>query len=348
MAERKKKKIVKRRGSNDIKGAVVHSRQESGGKRNGTRKRSPISMLTIILFAIILMYMVKYTIDFATGSTSINIETVDYGTIDIPNSFDGLVVRDEYVVKATKSGQPSFNYAEGDKIKKNAVVCTVGESESARTAADRLETLDETIIETQKNKIDISKYKDEITRIENSISSSVASAQARIAVGNYNDVYTMRSAVQTQMDMRTEIWINENSESSDSMASQRRTYQTQLANSLESLTAPETGILVLSSDGCEEKFTPDTLDTITEKDINSSYDIKYMSKTMDVEAGSVAFKIIRDNSWYICAYIDNSIASDWSVGDSKTIRAVVDKAEISVAFNIFSMTAGDSKTYVVF
>ena len=176
MAGRKKKRVVKRRGSENVKNFVVHEIQEDG-RRTANRKRSPIGVLTVVLFAIIMMYMVKYTIDFAAGSSNITIDSVDYGTIDIPNSFEGLVVRDEYVVNATKSGQPSFNYAEGDKVKKNASVCTVSESESASTAQERLRVLDESIIETQKNKIDISKYKDEITGIENSIASSIASAQ---------------------------------------------------------------------------------------------------------------------------------------------------------------------------
>ena len=39
MAERKKKKIVKRRGSDDIKDIVVHSnKQHGGGKKNAKRK----------------------------------------------------------------------------------------------------------------------------------------------------------------------------------------------------------------------------------------------------------------------------------------------------------------------
>ncbi len=343
MAERKKKKIVKRKGSDDIKEIVVHS-----SKKNSRRKGSPINILTVVLFAIIFIYILKYTADFVSGNTNISIDTVDYGTIDIPNSFEGIVVRDEYVVTASKAGQPSFNYAQGDKIKKNATVCTVGESETAKSAEDKLQTLDENIIETQKNKIDISKYKDEIDGVEKSISSSIASAQARIALGNYNDVYTMRSAVQTQMDIRTGIWISENSESSDSMAAERKAYENQLTNSLETLSAPESGILVLSSDGNEDKFTPDTIANITEKDISTSYDIKYMSKTTNVEAGSPAFKVVRDNNWYICSYIDSSIASEWEVGDTKTIRAIVDKSEISVEFRIDSMTAGEAKTYVVF
>ncbi len=347
MAQRKKKSSVKRNNSTVRQSEPVYDEVRPKPKRK-RKGRSPISVLTIVLFAIILIYMVKYAYDFATGGTSIGIETVDYGTIDIPNSFEGLVVRDEYVVSSEMGGEPVFNYGEGDKVKKNAVVCRVRETETAQTAEDRLQTLDESIIETQRNRLDISIYKDDIEKAESSIDSAVSSAQTSIAGGNYNDVYTLRSAVQTQMDIRTEIWITENSESSDSMATQRRTYQTQLNNSTESLVTSDGGILVLSCDGEEETFTPDTLDTITEKQISSSYSIKYLSKTTAVDAGSEVFKIVRSNTWYICSYIDNSHISGWEVGDSKTISAVVDKTEKSTDVTIYSMTAGEDETYVVF
>ncbi len=347
MAQRKKKSSVKHKGSTSSQPVALYEDEPKNPKRK-RKGRSPINVLTIALFAIILVYMVKYTFDFATGNTTIGIETVDYGTIDIPNAFDGLVVRDEYVVSSAKGGEPAFNYGEGDKVKKNALVCVVRESETARKAEDRLQTLDESIIETQKNRLDISKYKDDILKTDSSIAEAVASAQTRIAGGSYDDVYTLRSAVQTQMDIRTDIWINENSESSDSLATQRRTYQTQLSNSTENLTASDSGILVLSCDSEEEKFTPETLETITKKDINASYSVKYLSKTKAVEAGSEVFKIVRSNIWYICAYIDNSIVADWEVGDAKTIKAVIEKSEKSADVTIESMTQGDSDTYVVF
>lgn len=316
--------------------------------RKRKRRGSPINVLTLILFAIIMLYLVKYAVDFASGGSDIGIETVDYGTIDIPKSFDGIVVRDEYVVSAAKSGEPSFNYGEGDKIKKNATVCTIIEGENARKAEDKLQTIDESIIETQKNRLDISKYKDDIVRTENAIDSAVSSAQTRIASGSFTDVYTLRSAVQTQMDLRTEIWITENSESSDSLSSQRRTYQTQLNNSTENLVASDGGILVLSCDAQEEKFTSETMSDITPQDIKSSYDIQYLSKTTGVEAGNPVFKIITNNKWYICAYIDSSVAADWKVGDKKTIKASVDKTEKSVDVKINNITQGDTDTFVIF
>lgn len=346
MAKRKKNRSVKVKGSKVR--SVSYAEERSPSPKKKKRRGSPINVLTVVLFAIIMIYLVKYAFDFATGSTTVAIETVDYGTIDIPNAFNGLIVRDEYVETSESGGEPTFNYGEGDKVKKNALVCTVREGETADNAEDRLRTIDESIIETQKNRVDISKYKDDITKAENSILSSVESAQAGISAGSYNDVYTMRNAVQTQMDIRTDIWINENSESSDSLASQRRTYQTQISKNTENLTAADSGILVLSCDGNEEKFTPDTLETVTKKDTTTSYDITYLSKTTAVEKGSPAFKIVRSNTWYICAYIDNAIASEWEIGDTKTIRAVVDKTEKTVDVTIDSMTAGETETCVVF
>ncbi len=350
MAQRRKGRGVKHnpRKSNVYYYGDYEEKPRTQKHKRKRRGYSFINVLTILLFAVIMIYLAKYAFDFTSGNTSLGIETVDYGTIDIPNAFDGIVVRDEYVVSASKSGEPTFNYGEGDKVKKDAVVCTIREGSSAKEAEDKLQILDESIIETQKNRLDISKYKDDIEHIERNISSSVSSAQMRIAAGNYNEVYALRNSVQTQIDIRNNIWINENSEGSDSLAGQRQTYQTQITKSTENLTAGQGGILVLSCDEAEEKFTPDTIDTITEDDIKASYNIKYLSKTTAVDAQNPVFKIIKSNDWYICAFIDNSIAADWDVDDEKTIKANIDKSEKSVSVKISSMTSGESKTFVVF
>lgn len=320
--------------------AQKHRRKRQGGG---------INTLMIVLFAVILVYMVKYAIDFATGSTTVNIETVSYGTIDLPNSFNGMAVRDEYVVSSDITGIPTFYYGEGDRVKKNSIIAAVSESESADSAKDKLKSIDESIIETQKNRLDISKYKDDIDRTEKNIDDSVSSAVANVAAGNMNSVYTLRAAVQTQMDIRTEIWIRENSEGSDSsLSSQRESYQSQLDSSTHSLKASEGGILVLSCDGLEQTYTPDTLDAITQKNIKDGSSVTYLSKTTAVENGNPVFKIVSSNNWYICSYIDPAIVSDWKVGDTKVVRAFVDKSEKNVDVTIKSMTEKDGSMYVVF
>lgn len=330
---------------------VSNSNKNKLSAQNRKRKRQAggINKLMLVLFAIILVYMVKYAADFIKGNNTVEVDTVDYGTIDLPNSFNGMAVRDEYVVSSDITGIPSFNYGEGDKIKKNSVVATIRESESADTVKDKLKSIDESIIETQKNRQDISKYKDDIDRTEDNINESVSSAVSNMASGNLNSVYTMRSAVQTQMDIRTEIWITENSEGSDSsLSTERESYQSQLDSSTHSLKASEGGILVLSCDGLEQTYTPDTLDTITQKSIREGAVIKYLSKTTAVENGAPVFKIVSSNSWYICAYIDPTITTDWEVGDPKVIRASVDKNEKDADVTIKSMTEKDGSMFVVF
>ncbi|GFI61496.1 hypothetical protein IMSAG049_00655 [Clostridiales bacterium] len=150
MARRRKNNGVKHKKSGNRRPAEAYNDEIIKVRPKAKRKGSPINVLTVILFAVILGYLVKYAIDFASDDMTVEIETVNYGTIDIPNSFRGLIVRDEYVVKASRSGEPIFNFGEGDKVKKNAVVCTVRESETAQNAESRLQMLDESIIETQK------------------------------------------------------------------------------------------------------------------------------------------------------------------------------------------------------
>lgn len=318
-------------------------------KHKRKRRGGGINVLMVVLFAVIFVYMIKYAIDFTTGSTSVGIETVNYGTIDLPNSFNGLAVRDEHVVLSDITGVPTFNYGEGDRVKKDSVIVSVSESETADSAKDKLKSIDESIIETQKNRLDISKYKDEIDHAENSIDEAVSSAARNIAGGNMNSVYTMRSAVQTQLDIRTEIWVKENSEGSDSSLSQeRKSYQSKLDSSTHSFKASESGILVLSCDGLEDKFTLDTLDNITQKNIKDGAVVEYLSKTTAIKSGEPVFKIVSSNTWYICAYIDSSISSQWQVGDTKVIRAFVDKSEKNVNVTIKSITEKDGSMFVVF
>lgn len=336
-------------GYTDNRNTAVPAPPEPNRGKKRKRHGSGLNKLAFVLFAVILAYMVKYTIDFANGGNNISIESVAYGSIDIPNSFDGIAVRDEYVVNTDTTGVPTFNYGEGDKVAKNSIVATVSEGESAAAAKDKLKNIDESIIEAQKNRIDISIYKDDINRAEENMESSIYSAARNVTSGNTYAIYTMRNAVEAQLDIRTEIWITENSEGSDSsLSSQRKSYQSQFDSSVHAERATDSGILVLSCDGKEETYTPDTMEDISKKDIHDGSAVTYLSKTTAVDADSPLFKIIRSNNWYICAYIDTNIAAEWNVGDTKMLRALVDKSEKTVQATIESMTEKENSTYVVF
>ena len=78
--------------------------QPATKKKNRKRKNSNMIM-PLIVFAIIAIYLIGQIASLASKHDEINVETVAYGTIDTPEVYTGLILRDEYVVTSTRSSR---------------------------------------------------------------------------------------------------------------------------------------------------------------------------------------------------------------------------------------------------
>ena len=116
-------------------------------------------MMPLLVFAIIALYLVGQIGSLAIKGSDIDVETVAYGTIDTPEVYTGLILREEYVVDSTRDGQPYYQYSQGDYVPKGAVVCTVKDTDST----DALESKLNHALLTQQ------KYADAATAAVNSI-----------------------------------------------------------------------------------------------------------------------------------------------------------------------------------
>ncbi len=60
-------------------------------------------MMPLLVFAIIALYLVGQIGSLAIKGSDIDVETVAYGTIDTPEVYTGLILREEYVVDSTET-----------------------------------------------------------------------------------------------------------------------------------------------------------------------------------------------------------------------------------------------------
>lgn len=65
-----------------------------------------------------------------------------------PVSRQGIIVRDEYVVKSDRAGTPFYEYSEGDYVSKSSVVCQVKDTASTDVLEKKLQSIDKDILET--------------------------------------------------------------------------------------------------------------------------------------------------------------------------------------------------------
>ncbi len=310
-------------------------------------RRNAHKSITVITFIVLSMYIGGYLLAFL-NKPSIGIETVTYGSVEAPKSLNGLIIRDEYVAKSPMDGQPNYNYAEYDKVKKGAVVCSIRNADNANSIEMKIQDIDKNILEAQKNRSDLSAFQDDVNRIEKNIANTVDNYTYKFIDGNFSNVYYMKSQIETQMDLRNDIWLTENVQSIAALTQEKSQYEKQLADNVSSVTAQSGGILSLKVDGLEEKFTPEAMESVTKEDTKMNASSEFISKTKNVKAEDPVFKIVESNTWYMASYIPNDMITSWKEGDSVEITAVIDEEEKKLNVSIYKLTPGEKETFVLF
>ena len=94
-----------------------------------TKKRggNGYKIFTVVTFVIVAVYLAGYLVSFATRP-SVRVESVEMGSIMLPATIEGLIIREESVVPSTRSGTPGYFYTDNERVAKNKVICTVEDS----------------------------------------------------------------------------------------------------------------------------------------------------------------------------------------------------------------------------
>ncbi len=320
--------------------------QPAAGKKNRRRKNGNMVM-PLIVFAIIAIYLAGQMVNLASKRSDINVETVAYGTIDTPEIYTGLILRQEYVVDSTRAGQPFYQYSQGDYVPKGAVVCTVKDTNTTDRLEKELTQIDKDILKSQKTRTDLSAFSEDIARLEDNVSRTVDAYAGRSMKNGMSYMYTMKSQVESFMDQRNEIWLTENVESLSQLTEEKNIYEQQLSQSMSSLTAGKAGVLCLSYDGLEEKYNPEMAKDIKKKEIGNAK-TEYISKAKNVAEGDPVFKIVESNNWYIVVYLPNTVTATWTQGHYRMLNAMTEEENYQLRATIESMEVGEKETKVVF
>lgn len=315
--------------------------------RKKTRRVRVNRVLPMFVFIAIAIYLCGQMITMSAKSSDIDVETVGYGGVDTPERYTGLIVRDEYVVSSDRTGQPFYQFAEGEYVSKNAVVCTVKDTSSTTDIEDKLDKLDKDILKNQKSRSDLSAFSEDVARIEDKIQQAVDSNAGKTLKTDLSYLYDMKEQVQSFMTQRNEIWFTESVESLSQLTEEKSQYEQKLAQNLSSMRAKESGVLTFCYDGLEETLSHDTLEGIKKAQVGDSK-TKYISKASTVSEGDPLFKIVTSNQWYIVAFLPNSEVVNWGKDENKTLNLQLDDDVIKINAKIELLEAGEQETKIVF
>ena len=174
------------------------SHKRTAPKRAAAKKQK-ISF-TYCIAALVLVYLMAQLIIFFNRDTT-NYVVAKQGEIVETFSTQGVIIRDEQLVKATSNGIVHYYYPGGKELKKNARVCTLLDDYYGDILEDKIDEIYQQIQEA-----DSGEYEEAFGSLDTSISSSIASYLRNKSSNSYADIYLLEDDLQDAVSKRKDMY----------------------------------------------------------------------------------------------------------------------------------------------
>ena len=215
--------------------------------------------------------------------------------------FKGVIVRDEKVVTYSGSGVLDYLYPDGSKISVNSPIAEVYSSEEAISAKRKSERINEQIsdLERAQNPGTTNYVQPETlkTKIDNEYRQLLTYSQK----GDYSSLHKTKSDMSVVMNIYN--IITDTSENYNDKISALQSQSAQLDKQsvmIDTVNAAETGYFVSYCDGYEDKLTLDSIDSLSQQDIQEITDAE---NEQSVPTGAIG-KMFDDYSCRIIGVVD--------------------------------------------
>lgn len=298
-----------------------------GGKKSDARiidnetvskkRNRAIQPLIMIIFAVFFIYIIAQPINFFSKK-AVSFDVLSYGTVDTPKSANAVIVRSEKVYAADKGGVISYDAADGEKVKKGTVVCSIKDKAVVEQMQSSLDSINEQIMKIQSERKDISVYSEDIKKYNTQIKNTIDESAMDYAYMKLGNIYELENTVSKQLDTRNQYLLTEDSSAISDLVSQKKEQENKLNENISNLAAEQSGIVSYYIDGLEAELTPENMAEIPKSRMDDTVKAQSSFRS-NVKAGDPAFKIVDSNTWYMVSYIPNDYMDDWEKGDSVTV-----------------------------
>lgn len=306
-----------------------------------------VNPLELVIFIFIAVYLVGFTIS-SINKPKVTTEVVQFGQIDTPQQFVGVVVRDETITFAGRSGRAHFAYNENEYVKKDTLVCDIKDDENAEALEKEIEALNDNMITQEVLRDGNIAQSEEIKRLNAKIKTDVDAAIPSLLTGG-NDIAKVKYQVEKNINSRNQLILASIDSESSALAGQKDSAEKKLQDSSASYVSNSGGILSYAVDGLENVYTTANINELTMEQIQQAepQTIKTAGDKY-VNAGDPIFKVVNSNVWYIAAYLDNEYVVDWEVGINKYLYLKEGERTYQLLMTIDHLAQQGDKTYVVF
>lgn len=255
----------------------------------------------LILFGIILLYVVASVI-MSFRKESITTYKVNASNINNNITCDGVALREEKQISAGRSGYVCYFIRDGERVAKDAAVCTIDETGSLIQSVS--------MVPEGTSIFGASDYLE--------IRNTIDTFKTGYSDTDFYQVYGFKNSIESKvLEMSNQILMKE-------YRAQGNAVQTTVQN----LIAPESGIITYYVDGYEN-LTPDTLRA---DHFDKTKYQRSILKTGDiVEVGNPLYKMISNEDWSICCLINSDQAN--ILLEQNKLYYTINNSDVLVASN---------------
>lgn len=263
----------------------------SKSKDKVTKYRKPINInLGLVIFAVLFIYIIVMVVSYFK-SEHITPYEVSLGSLAVNNTYEGIVLREETVVESPYSGYVNYYNREGEKVNNGAMVFTV----------DSTGKLSEMIKDSEGSG---TLSDDDLSELRTDISEFGSSFDPHKFKSTYDFKYNIEGTVLKLSNYKLLSNI-------DSL------FANAYSDSIDFGYAPESGVLVYSTDGYEG-ITPETM---TQDLMQHENYTKTQFHSNDLIAqGDPAYKLITSENWSVLIEIDEEKAQELAEESYMNVR----------------------------
>lgn len=220
-------------------------------------------------------------------------------------SAQGIITRQEQLVKATTDGIVQYYYPGGEEVQKGSLVCTLLDDYYGDILEEKIDE-----IYSQIQEADEGEYEEAFNALDNSISGSIASYLRNKSENDYDDMYRLEEDLKDAVSKRKDMYSLMSNTKVTSLLAQQGIYFSEQNSVLSNLYLSEAGIIDYSYDGYEG-WTVDQIGPDFIKNYNASY--SYFEINMQqITSGTPLYRVISSPVWNIVIYITEEQAQYFS------------------------------------
>jgi len=270
----------------------------------------------LVLWAIFMVVVI--CANFFNNTTKV--EMVQHGEMEKAYSFNAMIIRNETVIHADKTGVLESMVEDNEMVRKNKHIASIFESKVDGETKAKLANVKMRIEEITKVKQEGTNLVTAGFAIESAIDKKTQELTRALESGDVEKAVSIENDINLLNDRRN-VWENGEEytdEMLDSLIKEREKYENALGNSKQDLYAPTSGIYSTNIDGYEELLSVDTINSMTPDDFES---IEKMDITKeDVRKNGYPCKIIDNFTWSVAFVANESEISKLKTGSVVYVR----------------------------